>query len=247
MAKVSVNILTKNRAGLLKKTLLSVAGQTYQDYEVVVVNDGSIDDTELVLNEAAAAILNLKIINHKSSLGITKSRQEALAASAGEYIAILDDDDEWINKDKLAKQVKFLDDNRDYVLVGGGMRAESGIENQELKIRPKTDKQIRRTMLLRNNFFTSTVMFRRASAVEAGGYLQNGADLAEDYDLWLRLGELGKMHNFSEIFTAYRQTQYNSDKRKQFFYKQLKLIGRHKTNYPYYYPAAMFLRLRRVF
>ncbi len=258
MSKVSINILTKNRAGLLKKALLSVANQTYPDYEMVVVNDGSTDDTEFVLNEAAATIVNLRIINHASSLGITQSRQEALLASQGEHIAVLDDDDEWIDKDKLAKQVKFLDENRDYVLAGGGIKIESGItcppsagasgdcrrENHELRMRPESDAQIRRTMLFRNNFFTSAVMFRKEAAIKAGGFIKDTIDLAEDYDLWLRLGSFGKMYNFQEVFANYRQPSYLPEKLRIFYRKQLKLIQNHKNSYPFYLFAQAILKFR---
>ena len=266
--KVSVNILTKNRAGLLKKALLSVANQTYPDYEMVVVNDGSTDDTESVLNEVAATIVNLRIINHASSLGITQSRQEALLASGGEYIAVLDDDDEWIDKDKLAKQVKFLDENRDYVLAGGGIeqisnvevliskqipnskfqipkdKQSSSIKNRKQKLRPESDIQIRRTMLFRNNFFTSTVMFRKEAAIKAGGFIKDTIDLAEDYDLWLRLGSFGKMYNFQEVFANYRQPSYLPEKLRIFYSKQLKLIQNHKNSYPFYLFAQAILKFR---
>src|SRR4051812_9226023 len=119
MPKVSVNILTKNRPELFKKAYASVRAQSFIDYEVVVVNDGSTDGTAEVLKDLK--IENLKIITHTSSQGITKSRQEALEQSAGEYIAILDDDDEWIDPEKLKKQVEYLDGHQDVVLVGGGI------------------------------------------------------------------------------------------------------------------------------
>ncbi|PJE60056.1 MAG: hypothetical protein COU85_00300, partial [Candidatus Portnoybacteria bacterium CG10_big_fil_rev_8_21_14_0_10_44_7] len=193
MPKVSVNILTKDRAGLLEKALLSVQKQTFSNYEAVVVNDGSTDNTAEVIQ--AFRHLNTQTINHQTSLGITQSRQEALLASEGEYVAILDDDDEWIDTGKLAKQAEHLDEHSDVVLVGGGIK----ILNSKFKIlkhRPTSDAQIRNTMLFRNNFFTSTVMFRREAAITAGGFIRDEIDLAEDYDLWLRIGKLGKMFNF---------------------------------------------------
>src|SRR5574337_1894372 len=116
MPKVSVNILTKNRAGVLKKALESVFSQSFLDLEAVVINDGSTDNTRQVLESLARE--KLKVIHHPKALGITQSRQEALGASAGEYVAILDDDDEWVDKDKLKKQAEFLERHPDYVLVG---------------------------------------------------------------------------------------------------------------------------------
>jgi glycosyltransferase involved in cell wall biosynthesis len=209
-------------------------------------------------------ILNFKIIQHQSSLGITTSRQEALLASQGQYIAVLDDDDEWIDLEKLKKQVEYLDVHRDVVLCGGGIKISNfkfQISNEKqgnlkpnvaddtnikLKFRPQEDKDIRRTMLLRNNFFTSTVMFRREVAMKAGGFVKDEDDFAEDYDLWLRMGKLGKMYNFQEPFTAYRVPNYNTHRFKAFLKKQSRLIGRYSTNYPGYWLAKAMLKIRTI-
>src|SRR3989344_5264263 len=186
MPKVSVNILTKNRAELLKKAYASVRAQTFTNYEVVVVNDGSTDETGTVLKELASQ--NLNIITHETPQGITQSRQEALQTSTGEYVAILDDDDEWIDPDKLKKQAEFLDNHQDYILTGGGIEISNfqfpisnEIQNPKSKIikhRPASDAGIRNTMLFRNNFFTSTVMFRRQAALKAGGFKKDEFDVA---------------------------------------------------------------------
>lgn len=256
MPKVSIHILTKNRAELLKKALFSVGAQSFTDYEVIVVNDGSTDETSEVLQ--GYKDVRIQVINHKSSIGITKSRQEALEKSTGEFIAILDDDDEWIDADKLAKQVKYLDEHKDCVLVGGGRvdvipnfkfqisNEKQNLKdiNQKFKFRPEFDYQIRRTMLLRNNFFTSTVIFRREVAIKAGGFLSDADDFAEDYDLWLRMGKLGKMYNFPQVFTAYRVPNYNKIRFKAFLRKQIRLVNQHRNIYSFAWLATALLRLR---
>jgi glycosyltransferase involved in cell wall biosynthesis len=253
MPRVSINILTKNRSALLRRALLSAERQTLKDCEMVVVNDGSTDEAETVLKDLT--FKDLKIISHAQSTGITQSRQEALLASRGDYVAILDDDDEWVDEDKLKKQAEFLDQHQDYVLVGGGIVINplGEIRNyeqipkfkiQNSKFRAETDKQIRSTMLFRNNFFTSTVMFQREAAIEAGGFVTDQDDLAEDYDLWLRMGLLGKMHNFPEVFTAYSQSNYNKERFQAFLKKQLRLIKTQKGNYPFCFPAKISLKFR---
>jgi glycosyltransferase involved in cell wall biosynthesis len=246
MPIVSVQILTKNRAEFLKRALLSVAAQSFTDYEVVIVNDGSSDNTAAVIETFKH--LNIKIIKHDSSIGITLSRQEALEQSTGEYVAILDDDDEWTDVDKLEKQVGFLNKYLDFVVVGGGIQVTGDkLQETSYKFRPQSDFKIRRTMLFRNNFFTSTVMFRRQAAMDAGGFKKDDIDLAEDYDLWLRMGKLGQMLNFPEVFTAYRAPSYNREKFKQFLRKQLNLISRHKSDYPFYFFSALILKARIFF
>lgn len=245
MPKISINILTKDRAELLKKALLSVLGQSFKDYEVVAVNDGSADETEKILKDyKISKFQNLKIITHSTSLGITASRQEALLVSSGEYIAILDDDDEWIDAEKLSKQVKYLDEHKKCVLIGGGIEIADSEKRTAKKIRPQTDEKIRKTMLFRNNFFTSTVMFRKDIAKMVGGFVKDKIDLAEDYDLWLRMGKIGKMFNFKEPFTLYAKPSYNKEKLNLFLRKQLQLIGRYKNYYPWYFLASLALKIR---
>lgn len=270
MPKVSVNILTKNRSRLLKRAIDSVLRQSFKDFEVVIIDDGSTDDTAEVL-KTAASLENVTFIpyHNSQSLGITKSRQLALEFSKGEYIAILDDDDEWVDTGKLEKEVKFLDEHKDCVLVGGGIKISNSpptgdhpkgdkyqipnikkdINTEELisKFRPETDARIRATMLLRNNFLTSTVVFRKEAALKAGGFIKDEVDLAEDYDLWLRMGVLGKMHNFQEVFTRYTQPDYNKDKLNRFLSKQLQLIEREKNNYSFYLLSKLILKLRLLF
>ncbi len=247
MPKVSVIILTKNRAELLQSALASVSRQTFRDFEAVVVDDGSTDKTSDVLSEFKVKSEKLKVIRHDSSQGIIKSRQEALEKSGGDLVAFLDDDDEWTDAEKLTKQVRWFEENPDAVICGGGIRIIEKYKNRKIeRFRPETDQQIRKWMLYKNPFFTSTVMVKRYAALEAGGFVSDGVDLAEDYDLWLRMGKRGKMCNFQEIFTAYRQPSYNKDKFRKFLRKQLTLIERYKDDYKGYWLASLILRIRLV-
>lgn len=248
MPKVSVNILTKNRAQLLRRALYSIKEQSYKDIEVILISDGSTDNTEEIMQELMKAGLNINFVIHNESLGITASRQEALLKSKGEYITILDDDDEWVDPDKLKKQVEFLDTHLNYVLVGGGIGiTNSKSQASRTKLRSQTDENIRQTMLLRNNFFTSTVMFKRDPVVKAGGFTKDEQDFAEDYDLWLRLGNMGKMYNFQEVFTKYTLPNYNKERFIGFLKKQKSLISKHKSEYPNYLVANFILSLRIFF
>src|SRR5438132_941747 len=149
MPKVSINILTHNRSWLLLRALDSVAKQSFKDYEVVIINNGSTDNTLQALdnykNQPTVKIISLPI-----NIGITAARQKALENSSGEYIAILDDDDKWVEPEKLKAQVDFLDKNPDYVLVGGGiefvqpdLKSSNVKMSGGIKLRPKTDAEIR--------------------------------------------------------------------------------------------------------
>jgi glycosyltransferase involved in cell wall biosynthesis len=102
---ISVVIPTYNRAGLIKKTIECVLAQTYRDFEIIIIDDGSKDNT----NEVAASFnnKNIRYIKHPKNLGATAARNTGIKAAGGEWIAFLDSDDIWLN-DKLEKQVKAI-------------------------------------------------------------------------------------------------------------------------------------------
>ncbi|PUB79824.1 MAG: hypothetical protein B6D77_09750 [gamma proteobacterium symbiont of Ctena orbiculata] len=102
--KVSVIIPTYNRAELLLKTVQSVLAQTYQDFEIIIINDGSSDNTETVIKDYSPKIRYL----NQENAGLNATRNRALKLAQGEYIATLDDDDIWLDY-KLALQVELLD------------------------------------------------------------------------------------------------------------------------------------------
>jgi glycosyltransferase involved in cell wall biosynthesis len=242
MPKVSINILTKNRAELLQRALASVERQSFRDYEVVIVDDCSTDNTNAFLDGLDSKAYS--IIRQSVEKGITVNRQMALNSSKGEYIAILDDDDIWVDPDKLKKQVDFLDANKSYVLIGGGIEVVGPGNQKKTRIRSETDSQIRQTMLFHNNFFTSTVMFKKNAAILAGGFISDGIDLAEDYDLWLRLGERGKMHNFQNILASYTLRPLDKLKFRLFLSKQQVLVKRHGRYYSHCLVAEFMLKIR---
>ncbi len=211
------------------------------------MNDGSTDYTPAVIDSFTAR-LNIKAITHSASQGIAKSRQEALRNCIGEFVAMLDDDDEWVDSGKLSRQVAFFASHPKAVLIGGGRLLRHSYEKPDGSAmvtisRPEDDAAIRKTMLLRNNFFTSTVMFRRSVALAVGGF-DDGSNVTEDYDLWLRLGTQGEMYNFPEPLDIYRVPAYTKEKFRMFLQRQLELIGRHRKDYPHYWLSAIILRLR---
>ena len=102
---VSVIIPTYNRAHLIDKAIKSVLNQTYQDFEIIVVDDGSTDNTNEVLKNFTDS--RIHYIFHTSNLGVSAARNTGIKTSQGEYIALLDSDDDWL-PEKLDKQVDVL-------------------------------------------------------------------------------------------------------------------------------------------
>jgi glycosyltransferase involved in cell wall biosynthesis len=240
--KVSVVLPTHNRAGLVGKAIESVLMQTFSDWELVIVDDASTDNTWEVLSVWAKKDERIKPFrNEKNNYpDISKTLNRGIEMARGRYIARLDDDDAWIDPKKLQKQVDFFESHPDYVVVGGGMIVVDGTGKELFRyFKKETDEQIRRSALFANPFSHTTVMFRTDIAREVGGY--GNWRYAEDWDLWLKLGTKGKLYNFPEYFAAYLLAGQN----KSFVHQRaqsrmtLEFITVHRKEYPNFTAAYL--------
>jgi glycosyltransferase involved in cell wall biosynthesis len=183
--------------------------------------------------------------SNEENLGIVASRARTLSEARGEYVAVIDSDDYWRDRDKLAKQVVFLDEHPEHVLVGGGVVVvdENGREVERLRL-PVTDEEIRREILARNLFAHSAVMYRGEAARRAGGYRplsgEDRSDSSEDYDLFLRLGRLGRFANLDDFLIGYRKHggSVTRQKLRKMMAKNAHLVRIYGRDYPRFWPAV---------
>ncbi len=247
---VSVILPTYNGSKWLKKAIESVLHQSYQDWELLVVDDGSTDNTSEIVAGFAATDLRIRYLRNVSNLGIQKSLNRGLREAKGEYIARIDDDDMWSDTDKLAEQVEFLNTHPEYILVGTGvvMVNENGMELFRYLL-PQTDEEIKSKILFKNYFVHSSVLFRKDIVLSVGGYSEEESALHfEDYDLWLRIGTLGKFSNLPIYATSYRvrADSISSKNRVQVFKKVLSNMKKYKYQYKNYYMILIFLYVRFI-
>lgn len=232
---ISVVIPTFNGQDRIGNALLSVVGQTYKNIEIIVVDDGSTDNTQKILDDIAQKGVKIKIIKNKENIGFVKSLNKGINEASGKYIARLDDDDIWYDAKKLQKQVEFLENKKDYVLVGGGIIIESAGEKKEIirYLFPEKDQDIRKSILAYNLFAHSAVVFLKRAFVQCGGYDQEFGFFA-DMDLWLKLGAIGKFYNFKEYFTVYldKETGFKKYSSRDLQIRR-KLMLRIKMKYKY--------------
>ena len=245
MTMISIIILTYNRAGFISEAIESALEQSFPDWELIVIDDASEDNTREIVEEYIVRDSRIKYFRNDEHLRISKSRNKALSLALGEYVAVLDSDDVWSDRDKLKKQYGFLEGNKDYVLIGGGVIVidEYGKEIRRYFNR-ESDENIRGKILFQNQFAHSSVMFRREAALKAGGYDEN-LNIGEDYDLWLKLGALGKMANIKEYLLKYRVHSGNVTlKRVEALKNNIAIIRKYKNRYPNYYLAYARRALR---
>lgn len=191
-----------NAAEFLHEAVASILTQTYRDFELIVVDDASRDDSLSVLER-----LNddrVRIVRHLNNMGAAVSRNDALAMARGEYIAILDADDVSAPT-RLARQVAFLDANPSVGLVGCAMYdvIDAGGDVLYTAYLPETNDAIQRTLLEEWCFVHSSVMFRKTVQEGVGGYRPE-FESAEDHDFLLRMLNRCQAHNLPERLVSYR-------------------------------------------
>jgi len=232
--KVSVLIATYNRANLINRAIQSVLEQTFKDWEIIIADDGSTDNTAEVIKEWQAGDSRIKYARSEHLGRISKISNFGLREAKGEYIAILDDDDYWATPDKLKEQVKFLDKNPEYVGCGGGYIVidENGKEKSRF-LKPERNEEIRQHALIANPMANPTTMFRR-SAVEKIGFYDETMPQFADWDFWLKMGLVGKLYNFREYFACYQMWEGGMSflKQKDNARSALRIIRRYKNQYP---------------
>lgn len=246
MKKVSIILPTYNGGRFIKKAIKSILAQSFSDYEIIVIDDGSTDNTKEILGEY---IKEDKIIYFKKeNEGPNIARRLGVARSSAEYIAFLDDDDIWHSKDKLKKQVEFLDKNKEYVMVGTGgfIIGENGQTIMKYKV-PEKDEEIRKSILLKNPFIQSSVLIRKEYLEKI--YYKENKDCCnswEDYSLWLEAGLLGKVFNLREemVFYTYRKGSISTTKKEEVLKRNICLIKKYNNDYPNYKKAFIFNHLK---
>lgn len=187
-ASVSVIIPTYDRRALLQLTLGSVFAQTFGDFEVIVVNDGSPDDTTAALQPLVNAG-RLRVVDQPNG-GPSAARNRGIDEAGGEYIAMLDDDDLW-PAEKLAWQVDELRANPDAVLVYGYMESFGAERPWRWPPPDGPNGWVLQEFLIKNWIRSPGQTLIRADAVRRVGGLDSTLWGADDWDLYLKLAAIG--------------------------------------------------------
>ena len=208
---VSVVITTHNRKILLINAIKSVFAQTYKELEVVLVDDASNDGTQEELLRSPFHE-RVKYIFLKESKGGNHARNIGIRQTHGKYIALLDDDDEWM-PNKIEKQVLFLENHSDYGLVSCSRTMEfnySERKNIDVSIFPH-DGDMKAAIWYTNSLVTSTLMFRR-NILFSVGMFDEQLTAWQDYELLLRTAQYTNIGIIREPLVLYRSL--STDKKR---------------------------------
>lgn len=194
-----------NAGQFLREAISSVLMQTYRDFELIVVDDASSDDSLSVLQSIGDE--RMRVIKHQENVGAALSRNNALVAARGEMIAIMDADDVCVAT-RLERQVSFLDEHPQVGLVGCGVYDMVDASGAAIctSYLPEDNESIQLTLMKRWCFLHSSIMFRRALYETIGGY-RKAFEPAEDHDFVLRIVEHTQARNMHERLVSYRLSQ----------------------------------------
>lgn len=180
---VSVIIGTRNRSKLIERAVNSVLQQSHKNIEVIIVDDDSEDDTWQTLQRLKRN--NVHIIKNQENLGISKVSNIAFKKSKGEYIALLGDDDEWFDKDKVKSQLYEFEKNK-YLGVCATWYRRVTEEAVKDTIKNCVPKDLSAQVLMNNIFCGSTAIITREAWIKAGGFDEN-LKRGTDSDLFRRI------------------------------------------------------------
>ena len=180
--KVSVIIPTFNRFNLISRAIDSVLSQTIKPFEIIVVDDGSSDNTSTFIKNNYKSVKLIK----QNNLGVSKARNVGIKNSSGDWIALLDSDDEW-EKNKLEVQIKSLSEYDYYsVCHTNEIWIRNGIRVNQKKRHQKYGGDIFDKCLDICRISPSSIMFKK-NIIDEVGWFDEGLPICEDYDLWLRI------------------------------------------------------------
>ena len=181
MTAISVIIPSYNRAHTLKRALDSVLRQTRPADEIIVVDDGSTDNTEQLIQQQYPQVIYVKQTNQ----GVSAARNRAIETASGEWLALLDSDDEWL-PNKLATQLALLEHQPGYRLIHSDeIWIRNGVRVNQMKKHAKSGGWIFENCLPLCAISPSAAMIQRDLFAEVGLFDED-LPACEDYDLWLR-------------------------------------------------------------
>ena len=202
MPLVSVLLPVYNGEEFIEQTISSILNQSYSNFELIIINDCSIDQTENIIQSFDDD--RIRYYKHAKNLRLIATLNEGLDLSRGKYIARIDADD-IAHFDRLKKQVEFLEQNQDYVLVGTsvGLIKNNLITDEVIKYYAENN-DLRFAMCFYCPFIHPSIMMRN-SVIQSNNLKFNNEFLhAEDYDFWTRLSKYGMITNLDCVLTYYR-------------------------------------------
>ena len=205
---ISVVMPVYNGERFLTEAIDSILNQTFRDFEFIIIDDGSTDNTPVILEQYSKKDKRIIWYREDKNEGIIVALNTGLNLARGKYIARMDADDISL-PERLERQVRYLESNKEVGVLGSGAQIidQYGRTSSIIKF-PETNSPILWSLSYFCPIIHPTVMARREIYVEAGGY-RSVWPHAEDYDLWTRIAGRSTLHNLGEVLLQLRKHEAN--------------------------------------
>ena len=215
-----------NEEHRLSNAIESILMQSYQNWRLVLVNDASTDNSQIVINDYVKKYKKITCIENKRNKGLAYSLNKAIESCNSEYIARMDADDIAF-PGRLETQLKFLEGHPEIHVLGTGAEVVDINNHKAIVLKLENHDAILNSIEKVNPFFHSSVMMRRSFIESLGGY--NAKCLrAQDYDLWLRGVDSFKYHNLQEVLMTYSSS--NQSFKSIYYGLRTRIINSYRRN-----------------
>lgn len=200
-----------NVADYIKDSIESILNQTFTNFELLIVDDGSTDQTVEIIKQYTDQ--RIRLVQNGTNKGVTYTRNIALTEARGEFIAVLDSDDIAV-ENRLELQYNFFSKHPEIALCGGDaiIIDQNGMPTGERIDEPTGAENLKITLLFTNTYVNSTVMYKTSVLRELKGYRDYAP--AEDYDLFTRIADVYAVDNIKEVLVKYRKHESNISSRQ---------------------------------
>lgn len=249
MPKISVimGVYNCKNSKMLEDSVISIINQTYRDWEFIICNDGSTNNTLSILEEVAKLDDRIKIISYEKNKGLANALNYCLKYASGELIARQDDDDISL-PERFERQVAFLNEHKEYNLVGSiaYVYDDNGIWGT-YRLDEKPSKS---TFLWNSPFLHPSILVYKSDLLKLDGYrVAKETRRCEDYDLFMRMYAAGmKGYNIQEKLYKYKIIQDSDKKHRPMKYRIDEAVVRWKgySSLNILFPKGVFYVLKPI-
>lgn len=207
---VTVFIPVYNSENYIADTLKSIIEQSYTMLEILIIDDGSTDDTVQVIKTFTDK--RIRLLKNNKNMGIPYTRNRGLKEAKGKYLAIMDSDD-ISEKNRISKQVEFLEANSQIDVLGSYYSIVGGLVNRKVKSKYKMPDEIAIALLFSNPIANPTVTLRMETLSQHNIQYNDDHFVAQDYGMWVQISKIGKIQILPEFLVKYRTGHLNITKK----------------------------------